>query len=175
MLLASFVLGYCCAALAESNLDVFRSPSSFKQLPRAVVSSLTKEGCRIPPGIIEKKIIATNVISGEFAQKGQKDWAILCFINGHSYIRVFWGGPAQCASRIARREDISATEVEEWGGYDIAIGPVDKKFIMEHYEAYGGVKPPKITHQGINYSILGKASVVYYCHIGQWLELSGAD
>ncbi len=176
LLLAFFVLGYCCVALAEPNPGVLRSPGTFKQLPRAVVASLTKEGCRIPPAIDLKDLVSTNVISGEFAQKDQKDWAIFCFVNGHSYIRVFWGGPAQCASRIARhKEEINAAKIEEWGGIGIAIGPVGKKFIMEHYEAYGEKPPIKITHQGINYYFVGKASVVYYCHRGQWLVLPGAD
>ena len=49
------------------------------------------------------------------------------------------------------------------------------KFITEHYDAYGGSKPPLITHDAIDDRWLEKASVVHYCHEGKWIELTGAD
>lgn len=136
-------------------------------MPAAVVDALKVEGCRVPQGLIDNQVVAKNVISGEFAQKGQTDWAVLCSKQGIQYIRIFWGGPVTCQLRIAMGTDT--------GDFDRAIGTADRKFIMDRYKAYGGPKPPPITHLGINYQYLEKASEVRYCHRGKWLELTGAD
>jgi hypothetical protein len=60
-------------------------------------------------------------------------------------------------------------------GYSRAIDAVGKDYILKHYEAYGGPKPPPITHHGINDAFVEKASVVRYFYRGKWLELQGAD
>ena len=152
---------------AQPAVLTYREPSSFPQLSAAIVDALNSESCRIPQGIIVKRIVATNVISGEFAQKGQTDWAVLCSSHGRQYIRIFWGGPVNCPSRIS-----IGSEAEN---FDRAIGTAGRKFIVDSYKTYGGPKPPPITHLGINYQYLERASVVYYCHRDRWLELTGAD
>lgn len=162
------------ATFAETGV-VYRSPESYRELPSSIVAALTKEGCRIPQGTIEGKVVATNVISGSFAAQGQTDWAALCAKHGRQYIRVFWGGPAHCPSRIDKGTLMSEAEIEQGLEFDRAIDTVDQKFIRDHYEAYGGPKPPQIFHLGINYEFLEKASVVHYCHQGRWQELTGAD
>ena len=55
------------------------------------------------------------------------------------------------------------------------IDAVGRDFIMRHYEAYGGPKPPPIDHQGVEDVFIEKASVVWYFYQGQWLKLTGAD
>jgi hypothetical protein len=60
-------------------------------------------------------------------------------------------------------------------GFSRYISTVDKQYIASHYRAYGGRKPPVITHHGISDAFLGKASTVHYRHRGKWLELQGAD
>lgn len=162
-------------SIAGTTVLSLRSPASFSELSLAMRSSLTKEGCRIPQATIEKKIVATNVISGEFAQKAQRDWAILCSKNGRLDIKVFWGGAAHCPSRIENvrgmREDSTAQDL----GFNHALSVANKDFILQHYQAHGGPKPPTTTHFGINYEYLGKASIVYYCYKNKWLELTGSD
>jgi hypothetical protein len=56
-----------------------------------------------------------------------------------------------------------------------AISTVGRAFILSHYRAYGGPKPPAIDHEGIDDAFVGKASIVHYLHAGQWLDLTGAD
>jgi hypothetical protein len=169
-LLASFagvgaLLAQLCAA--QPPAGTYRAPSSFSELPPTIIDDLKSEGCRIPQGIINNEVISTNVISGEFAQPGQIDWAVLCSRRGRQYIRIFWGGPVTCPSRIP----VGAEEED----FDRGLSAADRKFIVERYKAYGGPKPPPITHLGINYEFLGRASLVRYCHRGKWLELTGAD
>jgi len=60
-------------------------------------------------------------------------------------------------------------------GFSRGISPVMKDFILRHYNAYGGTKPPPIDHQGIDDAFIEKASVVWYFHDGKWLKLTGAD
>ena len=63
----------------------------------------------------------------------------------------------------------------ERAGYSREITPVGKHFIMRHYDAYGGTKPPPIDHQGIDDAFIEKASVTWYFYAGKWLKLTGAD
>jgi hypothetical protein len=60
-------------------------------------------------------------------------------------------------------------------GFSRGIAPVGKDFIMRHYDAYGGPKPPPIDHQGIDDAFIEKASVTWYFEGGKWLKLTGAD
>ena len=142
-------------------------PSAFPGLPAGIVRELERRGCTIPQVTIEgvdtKK--PHNVASGEFARKGQKDWAVLCSRRGRSAIHIFWGRPAKCASVIESQTDSA----------DRYIGTADAKYILDHYESYGGPKPPPLTHEGINDGIAEKASQVLYCYGGKWRVLQGAD
>ncbi len=150
-------------------------PSSFKELPAKVVKELKDRGCTIPQTYISKK--PHNVIQGEFARKRQKDWAVLCSKESKSAILVFWGKPTKCPGEMGWVEDKYGLQGIGEGkiGYSIAIAPVDADYILEHYQRYGGPKPPPLDHQGIDGAFVGKASVVLYCHEGEWLRLTGAD
>jgi len=50
---------------------------------------------------------------------------------------------------------------------------VGKKFIIEHYEAYGGLKPPPITHDAIDDRRLEKASGTKMGDVGENATLGG--
>ena len=116
-------------------------------------------------------------IKGEFAKPGQTDWAVLCSVNGVSTILVFWNGSEKNPAVLASVPDNSFVQFlgrGQWG-YSRGIEAVGKDYIMRHYEAYGGPKPPPIDHQGINDVFIEKASVVWYYYQGQWLKLTGAD
>jgi hypothetical protein len=118
-----------------------------------------------------------NVIRGQFAKPGQSDWAVLCSVDGISSILVFWNGAAKNPAVLSTGKDID--RLQGWVGdtivYSCALSPQGKDYILEHYKAYGGPKPPPVDHQGIDDAFYGKASVVRYFYKGQWLELTGAD
>jgi len=90
---------------------------------------------------------------------------------------VFWKGSERNPAEIGGMEDriflqgITADEI----GYSRGISAVGNDFIVQHYDAYGGPKPPPIDHQGIDDAFVEKASVVWCFHNGQWLKLTGAD
>ena len=150
-------------------------PTAFPGLPRNLVNELQRRGCTIPQTPYTKQ--PHNIIQGEFAQSGQTDWAVLCSVNGISTILVFWKGSEKDAAAITPMEDrnflqgITATEI----GVSRGISAVGRDFILRHYDPYGGVQLPPISHQGIDDAFIEKASVTWYFHEGKWLKLRGAD
>jgi hypothetical protein len=150
-------------------------PQAFPDLPSNLRSELDRRGCTIPQVPMIKG--RHNVIKGEFKKPGQNDWAVLCSINRVSSILIFWNGSNLKPTEIEKAPD--QDRLQGWGGekivYSRAITPVGKKYITDHYKAYGGEKPPPMDHQGIDDAFVGKASEVLYLYRGKWLHLSGAD
>jgi hypothetical protein len=150
-------------------------PTAFPELPHNVVGELQRRGCSIPQEAFSKKL--NNVIKGDFARPGELDWAVLCSVKGVSTILVFRNGSEKNPAAIAPMEDrifmagITGDEI----GYSRGIGPVGREFIVRHFNAYGGPKPPPIDHRGIDDAFIEKASVTWYFHHGEWLKLTGAD
>jgi hypothetical protein len=74
---------------------------------------------------------------------------------------MFWNGSEKDPAEIAPLEDriflqgISPEKV----GYSRKIMAVGKDFIIRHYDAYGGPKPPPIDHQGIDDAFVGKGII----------------
>jgi hypothetical protein len=159
---------------AESQI-VRLPPAAFPTLPKAIVHVLERRGCTIPQPVPSNK--PTNVVRGQFARRGQMDWAVLCSVKDASTILVFWNGSPMNPSEIARAED--RNYLQGLGGDKIGfsrgISAVEKDFIAEHYQVYGGPKPPTLEHEGINDAFIGKASVVQYFYDGKWLPLTGSD
>jgi len=148
-------------------------PSAFADLPPAIASVLRARDCLIPqPGPDG----AHNVIRGEFFAKGQTAWAVLCAAGGNSAILVFRGASDSHPAEVEKSSDeiyIEKTGAGVWYGRQLRA--VGRKFIVDHYDALGGPRPPPIDHQGIDDEFLEKASVVHYWYRGQWLRLTGAD
>ena len=160
---------------AAARAIVRLPPSAFPVLPQAVRRELQRRGCTIPQEAFSKH--PNNVISGQFAKPGQKDWAVLCSKNGASSILVFWNGSASNPAELAQGDDINYLQGE--GGdricYSRGISAAGSDFILEHYRAYGGPQPPALDHQGIDDAFIEKASVVNYFSAGKWLQLTGSD
>ena len=151
-------------------------PAAFPQLPRNIVRYLQARGCTVPQTFVSAE--PHNVISGEFARRGQTDWAVLCSRGRESSIIVFWRGSTNSVSEIARAPDksfLQTVDGEGRIGFSRKIDAVGRGYVVAHYKAYGGPKPPPIDHQGIDDGYVEKASVVLYFYRGRWLELQGAD
>lgn len=150
------------------------SPSAFPALPKKILTELNRRGCLIPQVPAKQP---HNVIKGEFAKPGQTDWAILCSVGGVSSILVFWNGSAANPERIAEMKDIDRLQDSGADGiaYSRVIAPVDRAYILQHYQRYGGTKPPPMDHQGVNDAFVEKGSAVLYFYRGKWLQLTGAD
>lgn len=183
LLMASATTGLPRQGRSTANQDWERaareisrlSPSEFKELPAPIMKQLESRGCTIPQSA--EFSAPHNVITGEFARKAQKDWAVLCSTQGKSTILVFWGGPAKCFAELASAKDRDYLQGIGDGrtGYSRKISPLGAKQVFAHSELHGGPKPPPPDHQGIDDAFVGKASVIHYCHQGVWRELEGAD
>ncbi len=150
-------------------------PAAFRELPGNIVREMERRGCKVPQEVYTNK--PHNVIKGEFARRGQTDWAVLCSVKGVSRILVFWNGSEKNPAALAPMEDRNFLQTIDQTnpGFSRGITPVGKDFIMRHYDAYGGPQPPPVDHQGIDDAFIEKASVVWYFHAGKWLKLTGAD
>lgn len=152
------------------------SPTAFSQLPKIIVLSLQKRNCTVPQTFSNST--PHNVIRGQFAKRGQFDWAILCSRNRVSSILVFWNGSTKSVAEIARSDDkdyLQTIDDTPRIGFSRAIAAVGKSHIFAHYREYGGRKPPPIKHQGVNDAFIEKASLVHYFYRNRWLKLQGAD
>ncbi len=150
-------------------------PSAFPELPAPISAELARRSCTIPqvPGIAGPH----NVIHGSFAAPGRTDWAVLCSVNDTSSILIFWNGSPSNPASIESQNDAMRMQSDAQGKmvYSRQIAIAGKAFILEHYKAYGGPKPPPIDHQGIDDRFVGKASEVQYFYNGKWLRLTGSD
>lgn len=160
---------------AANNRVLRLTPSAFSELPSNLKKDLERRECTIPQTFISTQ--PHNVISGSFARNGQIDWAVLCSTGQVSSILIFWGGSTKRTANIAAAPDKDYLQGigDEKIGYSREIITIGRKYILEHYRAHGGPKPPPITHDGIENSFVEKASSVLYYHKGKWLTLTGAD
>jgi hypothetical protein len=171
-----FLAAIAGSCLAQSDGVVRLNPAGFPNLPRNLAAEVQRRGCTVPQVPMIDGL--HNVIKGEFAKPGQTDWAVLCSVDRVSSILIFWNGVETNPAEIARQPD--SYRIQSWTGndnmaYSRNITPVGQASIMEHYNAYGGEKPPSMDHQGIDDAFVGKASEVLYFYQGKWLHLSGAD
>jgi hypothetical protein len=151
-------------------------PADFPQLPRAVREALKQRRCTVPQSFYPER--PHNVVSGAFARPGQRDWAVLCSVEGRSAILIFWaGGVTLAPAELAPADD--ATFLQGIGdgkiGYSRAIDRADTAWIREHAEAYDGPLPKRLDHDGINDAFVEKASQVLYYEDGAWQGLAGSD
>src|SRR5215469_434705 len=157
-------------------------PSSFPDLPESFRKILEQRGCAIPQAFQEPQK-PSNVIRGEFAQTGQRDWAVLCSKGESSSIVVFWGGPAACPAELAAFPDENYLQGNGQGQqvYSRQIGSINRKRMIALSAVDGGdgvhvpTNYPPLDHLGIEDSFVGKASEIHFCSKGKWFSLSGAD
>lgn len=182
--LLSCTVGGVCAAWSQNHKGqlqrvppptVYLSPSAFNQFPQKVALDLERRGCRIPQQAYTNQ--KTNVIRGEFASPGQTDWAVICSVRGVSRILVYWNGEERSPAEIAQFADRIYVQKDAGGRFQFlrGINPVGQEFIMKHFRAYGGPRPPPLDHQGIDDAVLEKGSITWYYYDGKWLELTGTD
>jgi hypothetical protein len=137
-------------------------PSAFKELPDSIVRKLVARGCLIPqvsPPYLPHK---TNVIHGEFARRGQVDWAVLCSISDQSTILIFWGKDSKCPSQLNTTKDANLRYIDSVSETDV-LGDADPP------------TPGLMKHQAIDDGFEGKSSTVYYCSEEEWKVVAGAD
>ena len=142
--------------------------SHFPQLPAAVQDDLRVRGCTVPQPPASTG--SANVIRGHFHDPHHIDGAVFCDNRktNTSMLLVYGSGNRSQPAVLNGSKPLNDRCWTE-------IAPVGEAFIMEHYRAYGGPKPPPIDHQGINVDFCEKASTVSYLYRNHWLTLTGSD
>ncbi len=168
------------ARAAQASAAIERMPlESFPELPLAVADTLRARGCRVPQLAPQPEAASRprNAIRGEFFARGEEAWAVLCSVRESTALLVFRNARDRNPATLSTSEDRAYLQGLGEGniGYSREITAVERNFIIGHYRAYGGPKPPPIEHHGIDDAFLGKASVTWYFHAGKWLRLQGAD
>jgi hypothetical protein len=164
-----FALAFCGLATGFGQVISKRAPKiahlppgAFPELPVNIAKELKRRHCSIPQfphtvDVYERQ----NVIKGEFARLGQKDWAVLCSTKNSAKILVFWNG-------------LEANPSESEVGFDprlSILSPVARERITAEHEASGGPELPPIDHQGIVFSTDTHHTILYYFG-GKWITLS---
>lgn len=167
-----FFLAYSAAlCLLAQSQDLREFPlSRFKTLPAPIRQDLIRRGCTIPQPPYSGSTKMWNVIHGNFRAPNGNDVGVLCDVvsKNTSMILIYWD------QSPSNPTVLSKAPIWQSGCWS-TIEPVGKAYVLEHYRAYGGPKPPPIDHQGINVGICEKASTVSYLYKGRWLTLTGAD
>lgn len=150
-------------------------PDAFRVLPSPIQADLTKRGCTIPQPFAAGP--PQNVISGHFYTATGSDWAVLCSRSRISSILVYRRGAPESLVELHARPDKDFLQVTVPGtiGYSRVIALATAAYIRAQKDRYGFVEPRAIEHEGINDLFVEKASMVWYYHQGQWLQLPGAD
>jgi hypothetical protein len=141
----------------------------FSALPPSVRDAFAQTNCRVPQPTTGA---TANVIAGEFAANGQRDWAALCSDGTLTQIRVVWGGPARCDDRLATTQDAdtlvpTAPHVYHYNRTitTASAGQVERLLVK-----YRTSFPEEPQHDAIDDSI-DRVGVVRYCAGSQWLSV----
>lgn len=160
---------------AADSMIVRLPPSAFPSLPAPIQREIEKRGCRIPQPFGTP---TANVIHGQFARRGQTDWAVLCSRDGVSTILVFWNGSAARVDSLATAPDRDYLQAIGAGqiGYSRKISAIGPKDIRYLYRACTDAQPPfPLEHDGIDDYFLEKASEIHFKRRGEWVRLPGMD
>jgi hypothetical protein len=155
-LLTAFLL--CLFAMSTSADE---QQSAARPLPRNLTLQLERWGCRID-----------GPIRGEFAQRGQTDWAVLCDKDRLQTILIFWKGSELTHAELGNRFNGDGAHLGVR-----KIRSVGRMYIIGHYRAREGEAPPHIEHDGIgdifehsNADDIPSTSVVHYYYQGRWID-----
>jgi hypothetical protein len=152
-------------------------------LPHEFVEKLNTRGCTIPqfdyagntsPTATEAATQPNNVIEGEFAKKGQKDWAVLCSNGKTSTIVIFWAKPTSCPASLARLDDAHYLKPakDKKLHYSRSIRPLGETDLGQR-PGLSTLRP--LQHQGIDDRFVGKSSAFFYCDAGKWRIFPAKD
>ena len=160
----------------RADLEIVRlPPDAFAGLSPNAVADLNRAGCTIPQPW--QTVEPANVVYGRFTDSDRMDVAVLCSVEGVSSVRVYRGGSTADVAVVNPVPD--RYYLQEVGGGEIGfsrdIRSVDPEYIRNQYAVYGGPEPPLMDHDGINDAFVEKASVVWYWHEGEWIQLTGSD
>jgi hypothetical protein len=161
-------------------------PDDFKNVPAQVRSRLNQQHCLIPQDV--ETAAPHNLVAGEFAQRGQGDWAAYCSVQGKSKVLVIWGGPAHCPGEPFGLNDPvdddslrHNADPEQWGrtpphGSFWKLSVIRRAQVLARQQTgiVEGDLFKSASHDTLQRTSIAGANGVY-CQNGKWLGLWYAD
>lgn len=151
------------------------SPDSFPNLPKDINSYLKSEGYTIPQSYLA--IGPHNVISGNFRNRLELDWAVLASKDRVSSILIFWNGSLRKVTSIGKAGD--KTYLQEIGNKVIVFSRVIETIgwqkLGEILKKTGQRENVIKEYDGIHDRFLDKSSSLHYYSAGRWYNFVGAD
>jgi hypothetical protein len=152
-------------------------PRSIKQLPDEILYTLEREGCKIP--VIEGSKNPQGWIKGHFLNDQQTDFAALCLTpQNEMTIKIAWGDKRPCSITIGYgmvQKYILPKGTDDFAFARILLkSPTER---MDYFAYHNEQKRPAKGQEGIEDTLIGKGSLIYYCLEGKWvpLETSNAE
>ena len=142
------------------NTVRYLSPAAFPELPSPVVRELESRKCLVPQ--YRKTWKATdriNVVRGEFAKAGQKDWAVVCSTPASMSLLVFWNSSSTGLAEVS---------LDAEDGY-LLSGSIPKETLLERYKD----KLPAVDHDAVGITGGDDRTIIRYFHEGKWIQLGG--
>ena len=160
----------------EEEYIYYASPMEFEHVPVEIKDRLTQLECTIPqPGLGFNLDQLHNLVSGEFGQVGQTDWAAVCSRKGRSEILVLWGGREHCQS-IVVAERLDSVYTQMWGPNGMGYSRLISSFSPSQERLFKiDDDLPERTHEAIQDYFMDKAGTSFYCHEGKWVEFGTSD
>jgi hypothetical protein len=127
----------CVAPNQEKELiEIVRLPvAAFHELPPGIAAILNSRACSIPQPYPHSR--PRNVVQGEFFERGEKAWAIVCSSGKASTILVFRHDGDQTPHELGSFEDReSVTKQDDTFRYCRDIAAVGREEILRHRESY---------------------------------------
>jgi len=149
------------------------SPEAYKSAPADVRAELKKQHCELPE-TQHWEDTRLNIVKGHFADPEQTDWAAICIApDGTTRALVFWGKSTPCPAEIHQGWALDGHFPPGEAG-DLYLLAQHPSQILEYRKFFGDTHDSPVVHDGIEVGG-DKASLIYYCYEGKWLELQGAD
>lgn len=166
----TLAFAFSCSGQSAPPMNVkLLPPAAFKSVPENVRTWLQNQGCSVPQD--ESIEQPNNVVAGEFAKKGQIDWAALCAKDGTMQVSVLWGGENKCVTEPRSKKDPIANVWSQQTQQPPFMTYVRRATVKRTLQLNPG---NRITHDAVEYG--GEsASVLYLCDASKWVELRGAD
>ena len=156
-------------ALATAGIPRFTA-DRYPALPPSVREALTTINCQIPQTSLTEGPM--NVVQGEFAIHGQRDWAALCSNGMVTEVRVVWGGPERCEDRLATRQDSDsiALATPTMANYTRRIDTVPPNRVQNYLLRFRSRLSETPEHDAIEETING-TGYAHYCAGGYWQSI----
>jgi hypothetical protein len=153
-------------ALIVSKLPRF-TYERFAALPPSVRDQFRTMNCQVPQPSLTGA--PQNVIQGEFAAKGQRDWAALCSNGSTTTVRIVWGGAVRCEDSFAARQDADTVVQPSPGVWNysrtITTGSVSQiNRVLLRSKSQLSESP---AHDGIEDTI-DRVTLAHYCAGSRW-------